>query len=241
MPMPDLTTILVVVVVFFAIFVQSVSGFGLGLVAMPFLIRLLGPREAAPLVSLVGMAAGFVMLARYHADFHWGTAWRLALPCLVGIPLGVYGLRALDERFIMIGLGVVVTGYGLYGLIGWQVPSLRHQAWAVGLGLLAGLLSGAYNIGGPPLIIYGHANHWKPFEFKGNLQLIFMLMGFMTIGSHAASGNFTPAIWNDFLLCLPALVLAFVAGFSLDRVIDQVLFQRILLGLLIILGIVLVV
>ena len=43
------------VAIFFAIFTQSLTGFGSALISMPLLVGLLGIQIAAPLVALVGL------------------------------------------------------------------------------------------------------------------------------------------------------------------------------------------
>jgi uncharacterized membrane protein YfcA len=58
--------LLVFVIVFFAIFVQSLTGFGLALVSMPFLAALLGVQTAAPLVALFGLVAEVILLLYFR-------------------------------------------------------------------------------------------------------------------------------------------------------------------------------
>lgn len=49
--------ILVFIIVFVAIFVQAVTGFGLALVSMPLLVLALDIQVASPLVALIGGVA----------------------------------------------------------------------------------------------------------------------------------------------------------------------------------------
>ncbi|MCC6904555.1 MAG: sulfite exporter TauE/SafE family protein [Anaerolineae bacterium] len=231
----------VALIVFVAIFTQTVAGFGLGLVAMPLLIHVVGVRTATPLVAAIGLVAGAVMLARYRASLRWDLIWRLSLASLIGIPLGTYALGFIDERLITTTLGVVVIGYALYVLFGLTLPRLAHPAWAYGLGFVSGLLSGSTNTGGPPLIIYGQANRWDPLEFKGNLQVIFMIAGILAMVTHLMSGNFTPGVWRNVWISLPGLLPAFVLGFLLDKRINAELFRRVVLILLVIMGVLLIV
>ena len=90
----------------------------------------------------------------------------------------------MSEKILLPVLGVVMTGYALYALFNLKLPRLEHSAWAYLIGFLSGLLSGAYSVGGPPVIIYGDCRGWEPDEFKSNMQGFFVL--------NDAAGDYLP-------------------------------------------------
>jgi uncharacterized membrane protein YfcA len=227
---------LVSVIIFFATFVQGTAGFGLALVSMPLLVSILGIRIAAPLVALVSVAAEVVLLIRYRQAFNLRAVSWLATASLFGIPFGIFILRRADEQIITFILGIIIVVYALYALISPRLPLLAQKAWAIGFGFASGLLSGAYNTGGPPVIIYGNCRQWPPAEFKSNLQGFFLLNSLVVLLIHFVSGSFTTPVWRNFAWGLPAILLGALAGFSLDRWINPVAFKRIVLILLIVLG-----
>jgi len=226
----------IALILFFASFVQGAAGFGLALVAMPLLVSVIGIRAAAPLIALISVAISLIMLFRYRAAFNLRAVTRLSLASLTAVPLGVFALRHIDATLVTTILGVVIIAYALYDLSGMQLPALVHQGWAYGFGFVSGLLSGAYNTGGPPVIIYGRCRRWPPAEFKGNLQGFFLLNSMVVIAIHALSSNFTPLVWQSFLTGAPATILGLWAGFSLDKRLDPQRFRQIVLVLLLILG-----
>jgi uncharacterized membrane protein YfcA len=57
------------------------------------------------------------------------------------------------------------------------------------------------------------------------------------VGSHYFNGGFTADNTRLVLLCLPATVLGFVLGQSMDRWLDPQRFRQIVLVLLVVLGI----
>ena len=85
-------------VVFLAVFTQSLSGFGSALVAMALLPAIVGIRVATPLVALVALALELVLIVRYHQSLEIRSIWRVVLATLIGTPLGVYFLSNVDER-----------------------------------------------------------------------------------------------------------------------------------------------
>ena len=231
------TLLLPALIVFIAVFTQSLAGFGVALVAMALLPTLVSIQVATPLVALVGLTLETFLLIRYRSALNIRAVLPLALAAMIGIPLGVWALKEIDERLILRVLGVVIAAYALYALPGFRLPELRSPAWAYFAGLIAGALGGAYNTAGPPVIVYGDCKRWPPAEFKSNLQGFFLVASVFVALGHALSGNFTPQVWRYFLWSLPAVALGFLLGTALDRYINPLVFRKIVLVLLVILGV----
>jgi uncharacterized protein len=232
----NFTLVFSILAVFVGSFTQSLSGFGVALVAMALLPSLLGLRVATPLVALVSIALETLMLVRYHASLQIKSIWRLLAGSLIAIPFGVYYLRRVDEQVALFILGIVITVYALYALIGFRLPRLEHPAWAWIVGLASGMLGGAYNTSGPPAVAYGNCRGWSPQEFKSNLSGFFIVNSLMVVSAHGLSGNFTSEVMDVFWRTLPALILGFLLGQSLDRWLNPMIFRRIVLVLLVLLG-----
>jgi hypothetical protein len=226
----------VALIVFIAFFIHAVAGFGSALLAMPLLAASLGLRTASPLFALLGAAATAVILLRYRQSFQIRSVWRLVSASIIGIPLGVLILGEVDPGIALTVLGMVTGGYALYALLGPGLPHIERPGWAFGAGFASGLMSGAYNTGGPPLIIYGSARRWQQAEFKSNLQSIFLVNTVMLVVSHALVHHYTPTVWQLFLVALPAAGIGLLAGFALDRYVNPILFRKIVLILLLFLG-----
>lgn len=234
--------LIIVFVIFLAVFTQSLSGFGSALVAMALLPAVIGIQVATPLVALVVLTIEVFLLIRYRQALNIRAVWQIIAASLAGIPCGILLLSRLNERTAMTILGTIIAGYAIYALLEVfsnriQLPKLRHPAWAYGSGLIAGMLGGAYNTSGPPVIIYGNCRRWGTAEFKGNLQGFFVPSSLVIALAHAWNRNLTPEVWQLFTWSIPAMALGILAGTSLDRFIHPEAFRRIVLILLVILGI----
>ena len=229
--------LLIFAIVFFAVFVQSVTGFGLALVSMPLLTAVLGIQTAAPLVAFFAIVAEAILLIYYRTHLDLRVVWRLAIASVVGVPLGVLALRTVPEEIVLTVLGLVLVGYASYALMNFRLPEIRQSIWAYLAGLLAGVLGGAYNTSGPPVIIYGHCRAWSPAGFKSNLQGFFLLNSSVILVAHFLAGNYTSQVWQSVLVALPAVLLSIVAGVRLSKRINPAAFRRLVLLLLLILGV----
>ena len=225
-----------ILIVFTACFTQGLSGFGSALVAMPLLSPMLGLRHAAPLVAMMSGAVQIALLVRYRRAFNFRAVWRLLAASAVAVPVGVYGLRRIDERITLTVLAVVVLAYAVYSLSGAKLPEVKRGAYAYVAGFFGGLLGGAYNTSGPPVVVYGSCRGWSPDEFKSNLQGFFSVNNAFVFIGHAFAGNVTAAVGWNFLIALGAIAGGVTAAFLLDRFISHALFRKIVLVLLIVLG-----
>lgn len=233
--------LLVFLIVFFAIFTQSLTGFGLALISMPLLTALLGVQIAAPMVALFGLLAEVMLLLYFRESVNVRVIWRLILASAIGVPIGVLVIRSLDEQVVLTVLGVIVAGYALYALLKLRLPAITGSGWAYLAGFLGGILGGAYNTSGPPVIVYGNCRGWPPAEFKGNLQGYFLLTTVIIVASHALTGNYTPEVLRHTLLSLPAVAAGLVTGLALSKRVSAGAFRTIVLWLLLVLGVWLIV
>ncbi len=233
---PLVNSVILAIVIFLALFTQSLAGFGLALVSMPLLVGPLGIHVATPLVALVALISELFLLFHYRQSLDFRILARLAVASIFGIPLGILALRWLDEGLILDVLGGITIGYAAYSLTGNRLPELRHRNWAYSFGLLAGILGGAYNISGPPVILYADSKRWSRDQFKANLQGLFVLEGGFLVLGHALAGNLTSLVWRDLLISLAPMVLGIWAGLKMDKRLDTRTFRKVILVLLVIIG-----
>lgn len=224
-------------IIFLGVFTQSLVGFGSALVVMGILPGLIGVEVSVPLVALVGLTLELILLVRYRNFIQFRVILPLILAAYVGIPFGVWALSRLPEDVFLIILGVVLSTYAVYALIKVQLPRLTHPGWGYLAGFLAGLLGGAYNTSGPPVIIYGNAKNWPLETFKSNLQGFFLFSNVFVVANHLLQQNMSRQVGLYYLWALPAIGLGVLVGTSLDRYINPMIFRRIVLLILLGLGI----
>jgi uncharacterized membrane protein YfcA len=230
----------VLTVLFAAAFIRSAMGFGDALVAMPLLALFLDMRAATPLVALCGATLAALLLVRTWREVEIKAAWRLIVSTLVGIPIGLYYLKSAPEEVIKIILGVLLIGFGLHSLLVKAKLRLKTERLSYGFGFFAGALGGAYNTGGPPVVIYGTLRGWPPERFRATLQGYFLPCSLMVVSAHAAGGLWTPTVLGLYVYALPVIVVAVVAGQLVSRRLKPERFSRILYGCLIAMGALLV-
>jgi hypothetical protein len=224
-------------VLFVAAFVRSALGFGDAVLAMPLLAVALGLRTATPLVAFVGPTISLLILARDWKRVEFRTAGRLIVATLLGIPFGVYGLARLPETPLQIALASVIFLYGTFGLArpGVRLKSERPRfPWVVGW--VAGVLGGATNTNGPPVVAYGMLRGWPPESFRATLQGYFLPTGLAILAGHGLAGLWTATVLRSYLVSLPAIVLGVMLGGLLHKRLTYALFSKLVYASLALMG-----
>jgi len=85
----DHTTLPVLTVLFLATLIRSAFGFGEALVAVPLLALVIPVEVAAPVAVLVSVTVAGLVLLQDWRDVHPGSAGRLIVATMFGIPLGL--------------------------------------------------------------------------------------------------------------------------------------------------------
>ena len=83
---PD--TPLVLGVILAAIIIRAIFGVGDVLVSVPILTLIIGPRQAVPIMGLVGATNALIILLKERRGVHWRPVRYLLMASVVGIPLG---------------------------------------------------------------------------------------------------------------------------------------------------------
>ncbi|MGB0560588.1 MAG: sulfite exporter TauE/SafE family protein [Spirulinaceae cyanobacterium] len=199
-------------IVFGANLVQSTFGFGSGLIAMPLLTLVLGLPTATPLMGLLGATIATCVVLGSWQQITWSAVWRLAIATAVGIPCGVLLLKVAPASLVIRALGIFLLGFSGYRLLQWQLPPLAAPYWPYLCGFIAGILGGAYNTNGPPIVLYGTAQGWPPQRFRATLMGYFWPSGVLTAASHGLAGLWQGPILHLYAYCLPVALIALTLG-----------------------------
>jgi len=238
---PSLPLLAVVAgIAFLAAFVQGVTGFGSALVAMPLLAPVVGVREAAALVALLSLAVNFALLLPARRELLWRRVAPLLAGSLAGIPAGVLLLAGTDPRLARGLLGVALAATSAVMLRARHPTIGPGTGPALALGLVAGLLGGAFNVNGPVVTLYAAARGWGKEETHSTLQLYFLASGLLIVALHGVAGITSRQVLLSAFLVLPVLVAGSLVGWAVHLRVSEERYRRMLLITLFATGVVLI-
>lgn len=229
MPVPDAPHLAAVAAVtFLAAFVQGVTGFGSALLAMPLLALVADIHAAAPLVALCSLAVNLSLLVPARHRLPWGPVRPLLAGSLAGIPAGVLFLAGADDRLARDALGAALVFSSFCLMRCGHLSFAAGKAPAVALGAVSGLLGGAFNATGPPVLLYAAAQPWDKSTTHAVLQLYFLVSGLCIAALHALSGLTTRPVLLDTAFAMPFIAAGSFAGYAVHRRIGEERFRGLL-------------
>ena len=223
--MPAESLIAAVLILSAAAFVQSVSGFGMALVAMAGLPLVMPLREAISLVAVFNLFASLVTLWHNRAGFSWQSVLPLAISIGVGVPIGFYFLHSADPEIVKRSLGAVLVLIAVSDLRLSPHHHYRLPSWAaVPLGFTGGLVGGAFNVGGPPIVAFVYSQNWSKVRSVAVLQAVFFLSGLVRNALMGPAGDYTRNLFVVLAWTIvPSMVTIALGKKLLDRIPKAVL------------------
>ena len=211
---------------------RGFSGFGGALIFVPLASAVIGPSLAAPLLLIIDAvaAAGLIPNAWRQAgrrDVGW-----MAAGALFGVPLGAWLLTRADPLALRWALAAVVAVLLVLLISGWRYHGRRTPSFTVGVGLLGGLLSGAAQIGGPPIVAYWLSTASRADIVRANIVLYFAISTVFSGVAYVAGGLITGTVLMLALLVGPVYGLGIFLGSRLFGLASETTFRWICLGLI---------
>lgn len=228
-------------VIFLASFVMGLAGFGVALVAMAFLPYLMSPVTAIVMLTIYALVFSLVALTQLWRDMTPRALVDLLIGTLVGTPFGVAVLAVIPLGALSRLIGLVLVIVVALEMRGAMPRRLTARGWGLGAGLLAGVLGGAVGTPGPPVIVYATTQGWSARTMKANVMAFFVMNQALILTGYWWASLLTREVLTTTAgYTLPALA-GVLAGMALFHRIDPGRFRRIVFGLLLGSGLILLV
>ncbi|TQM45681.1 sulfite exporter TauE/SafE family protein [Pseudonocardia cypriaca] len=196
--------------------VQGAVGFGLALVAAPFL-AIIDPRLLPVPMLILATAHAMLALRREFRHADWtGVGWAL-LGRLPGIALGVLAVAVLPPRWFAVAVAIIVLTCVALSVVRWRprptVPAL----------LVAGIVSGAggtaSSIGGPPVALLYQDAHGP--RVRATLGAYFAAGSLLSIAGLLVGGQVDADALRAAALLAPFMIVGFLLSSPARRLLDR--------------------
>lgn len=222
-------------------FVKGATGMGLPLVAMPVLASAFGLPHAMSLMIIPASVTNAWQVWRFRKE-RTDPKVAFLIPMILGSALGVaFGTLALvrlDQRVLSMALGLLLLGYVALRLLR---PNLVLNAdvgrrTAAPAGFAAGLLQGSMGMPAPVVVTFIHAMGlgFAPHIFA--ISAAFLMLSMAQLPALTVSGVLRPEWLLESLLAMPPILGLMHLGQRLGARISRIVFDRLILGFLTLLG-----
>lgn len=196
---------------------QSVSGFGAALVAIPILALAVGPAEAVVVATLVSLVLSCWAAVREREHVDVPIARRMTIAGVVGMPAGLALLVWSSEGVLRVLMAVTV----LVALV-LVATKVRVSGGAVTgdvTGVLSGVLLTSTGMNGPPLVLGLYAQRPEPRRFRGTLQAVLGAQDVVAVVGFVLVGRVHPPMLVAAAIGLVCCPLGWLVG---DLVFDRI-------------------
>ncbi len=233
---------LLVVIFLISGFKQGLTGFGFGIIAMALLPLVMEVREATATVTLIGTVSILGSLGIFWKKVSWQECRPLLLGIGIGIPLGVFLLNAVSPLIVTRTLGVVLVSISiLQAFLPKDQKLIFPKFLGFPLGLLSGLLGGAFNMGGPPVLVYLQSRPLKVNVLIATLQVLSAATMFVRSCLIAGSGLINSHILIAVAVGILPTWFGIIISARLQNFVPQKVLGHIVLAALFLLGIIYIV
>jgi uncharacterized membrane protein YfcA len=223
---------------FAAALVASVSGFAFAPIAASVWLHIFTPLETATLTIGYNILVNSYGTWRMRHAFDWSRLWPLVLGGFPGVVIGVSVLRWADPNTMRIAIAVFLVLYALYGLFRPAFkPIIAGRPLDAAAGFVGGLLGSMAGFPGILVVVWCSLRGWSKDEQRAVFQPMSVALLVFAAATLVASGSVTSTTAERFVIGLPALLLGTWVGFKLYGRIDEAMFRRILLMLLLASGV----
>ena len=222
-------------------FVQGLSGFAFGLVAMAFWAWFVTPQLVGPMVVFGSLTGQLLSAGAVRRGFEPGRVLPFLLGGTLGVPIGVLALSYLDPVMFKVGVGALLSAYCPAMLFARELPRITVGGRLAdsGIGFVGGVMGGIGGLTGPAPTLWCTLRGWGNDAQRAVFQSFNLVMQALTLGIYAVSGLLTPEAGRMFVLIAPAMIVPTLIGARLYRRFSEAAFRRLVLVLLTLSGFVL--
>lgn len=183
---------LIAIVTLCASYIQSVTGFGFGIVAMIFLPIFLLYTEANVLSSILSTVTSALLMITTYRKTNWKNLFFPLLGSSVANYLAITFVKSAKNETLTLLLGIALFVLSIYFFFFSNKIKFR-PSWYSGLiaGLISGIMSGLFSIGGPPVVIYYMQSEEDTDRYLATISTYFVFSGIISISMKAISGFIT--------------------------------------------------
>ena len=208
---------------------------GIDMLNVTLMALVFGSKASTGIVLPLLCVADIAAVLYYHRHAQWKHFWKLVPWMAVGILIGVFAGKDLDEAVfrklmaVIIILTVIIM-LGMEMIKSENVPT--HPLFAAGTGIVAGITTMLGNLAGAFSNLYFLAMRLPKNDFIGTASWLFLVINLFKLPFQVLYWkNITASSLQTDLLLLPALALGFFLGLKIVRAIKDDNYRKVVIVL----------
>ena len=234
------------IVTLLAATIQSATGFGFGLIAVPVFLLILNSSDAIQITMIIVLFMSIVDWMKLKGQGSRQLLLWLVVGMLLGFPFGIYIFLNFELDLIKIMLALIIiifSGFNLVRLFRKGPTAIQHAPkqhnWATTLaGYFAGVLTTSMATPGPPVMIYLIHKGFDKTVIRATILTFFIFAYAGSVLLQQVLIGISSSTWITSLTLVPVGLVGVLCGHSIAHKINQKLFKEIVLIILILMALV---
>lgn len=223
---------------FAAAFVIGAVGFADALIMNAIWLHIMPPHQATALILACGIVMHIGPLIKLHKILDFSRLPIFLVAGVLGVPLGVYAISLISAQNFKTAIAILLLSYGAWMLVrpNSSIGERGGKPADGTIGLAGGFLGGFAGLSGLLPTLWTGLRGWDKHRQRGVFQPFVLVMHFVGFATFLASGMITSQIWTALLWCLPAILIGSFFGVKIYPYINEAMFRKSVLALLILSG-----
>jgi uncharacterized membrane protein YfcA len=207
--------------------VRGFAGFGAGMIMIPFISAIYGPKIGATSILIADGILTIPYLLKSIRQYEPRTVTPVALGSVFAIPVGTYLLTTVDPTPIRWAIAPIIACLLAITLSGWRYQGIPKVGVSFATGAASGFLSGLIQLSGPPVIVLWMSGPFPPPTIRANIFVYFAIMSVVTVICYAIGGVFSTALLPVLVPMIPCYAVGLVLGSRFFGKADPRVFRRV--------------
>lgn len=245
--MSELTRLMLVGMIVFATHsLEGITGFGCTVLALPFVVLLLGIKTAVPVLVVLAWIIAAYIIMRSWTNIKWKEFLFIIANVGIGLPLGIFVFDNFPDYILKAILAVFMILVGIHGLLNTYInrndfPDVnggvethsRKTLLMRGILLLGGVIHGAFGTGGPFVVIYAARALPDKTLFRVTICLLWLVLNsVLMIQWTIAGGVWNLEIGSSIACAMPFLMAGILLGDFLHHKVNEYYFKILVFAVL---------
>jgi hypothetical protein len=219
-------------------FVQGLSGFAFGLVAMAFWAWSVPPQLVGPIVVFASVFGQLLTLGAAGRGLELRRTLPFIVGGIVGVPIGAALLPHIDQTVFKAFVGTVLVLWSPAMLLATRLPRVTFGGRIADgcAGFVGGLMGGLGGLTGPPAVLWLTLRAWGRDIQRAVFQTFNIAMQVITLAAYATGGFIQGRTLVLFAVVGVSMLVPALIGARLYRRLSDIGFRKLVLMLLFLSG-----
>ena len=213
-----LNTLLFLLVIFVSCILQGITGFGFAVLAAPLGFLFFDQQTIVVVLTIISLVLNTFLLRKINAKVDKKFIYKLLVPGLIGVPLGVVALTAIDGNILKLVAGVIALVFVIILLFPRAKIKENNYITAI-IGGLTGFLQSSIGLSGPPIVLVLTGYCLEVKKMRKTLAIVFLFLSIISLPLFLYKNILT---WDRFLLGALSIPLVIFGGNIGNKISDKV-------------------